>query len=121
MLVKDLKKFLKESYQGEIKRQLRDALMSLKINGDERLSTLAVLKDFASRGLKISVTELIDLLQDDPMIQDVNREEIVFKKDIPDPVTNAEKKEVTDEEKKNTVKKLARRAISKKYKTSKRW
>ena len=119
MLVKDLQKYLKESYQGDIKRQLRDALVSLKIQGQDKLSTLAVLKDFASRGMEISITELIDLLQDDPMIQDVNREEIVFKKDIPDPI-EGEKKEVTDEEKKSTVKKLARKAIGKKYRT-KRW
>lgn len=120
MLIKDLKKYIAESYQGEIKRQVRDALISLKIQGEDKLSTVQVLKDFAARGIEISIGELISLLQDDPMIQDISREEIVFSKDIPNPVTNAEKEEVTDEEKKNTVKKLARHAIRKKYRV-KRW
>ena len=119
MLIKDLKKYIAEGYQDEIKRQVRDALISLKIQGEDKLSTLQVLKDFSARGIKISIAELINLLQDDPMIQDINREEIVFAKEIPDPVTNDEKKQVADEEKKNTVKKMARRGIGKKYKIKK--
>lgn len=120
MLIKDLQKYITESYQDDIKRQLRDALISLKIQGEDRLSTVQVLKDFAQRGIKISVTELIDLLQDDPMIQDINREEIVFAKDIPDPVHNPEKEQETDEEKRNSVKRMAKKAISRRFKYSRR-
>ena len=119
MLIKDLKKAIRESYQGDIKRQLRDALVALKIQGNTKVSTLAVLKDFADRGVKIGIAELLDLLDGDPLIQDANREEIIFSQDIPEPDTGHE--EVTDEEKKNTVKRLARRAISKKFRTNKRW
>lgn len=116
MLVKDLKKVLKENYENDIKRELRDALIQLKIGGQQELSTIAVLRDFKAKGMQISIMELINLLKDDPMIQDVNRDKIVFKSEIPEPGAEGEQKEITDEERRNTLKSMSRRALSKRFK-----
>lgn len=117
MLIKELKKFLKENYEDGIKRQLRDALIQLRIGGQEQLSTLSVLQDFKNRGMQISIEELISLLQDDPMIQDVNREKIVFKSETVDPNTDTENKQVTDEENRSTISSMAKKAAGRRLRT----
>ena len=84
MRYSDIVLMLSESYENDLKRVLRDALVVLKTSGVKEVNTQQILDDFDARGMKIDSAELINLLQNDPLIQNANDETITFTQDNPD-------------------------------------
>ena len=106
----DILNVLKEGYETDLKRQLRDALVQLKIQGVTEVPPQKIMDDFKARGIEIGLPDVINLLQNDPMIKDVNKYKITFNTDQPD------EKETTDKEAENsekTVDQMARQALNK--------
>lgn len=77
----DILNYITESQERDIKRVLRDALISLKTSGLEKISVDQVLADFKRKGMEIDKEELNNLLQGDPMIQDISGDQITFRAD----------------------------------------
>lgn len=112
MRYNDILNVLKEAYETDLKRTLRDALVALKIQGVTEVPPQKLMDDFKARGLEIGLPDIINLLQNDPMIKDVNRYKITFNTDEP----NA--KEPTDQEddSQKTVDQMATAALNKRMK-----
>ena len=101
---------IEQTYIQDIKKSIKDSLVALKIQGQEKVETNQVLKDFKDRGLAISYKELINYIGDDPMIKNINRKYITF--DQPsDDIEVSSKNKVDDEKLK--VQKLAKKQIDK--------
>lgn len=122
MRYSDIILHLKETYEDDLKRVLRDALISLKTNGVQQVNTQQILNDFSTRGINISVTELLHLLQGDPLIKDANKDTVVFSQDEPDlndvnnPNPNGYPVKSKAEKDAETVDKMATAALNKRIK-----
>lgn len=111
----DIVLHLKENYEEDLKRVLRDALVSLKTQGVKKINTQQILNDFTSQGINISVTELLHLLQGDPLIQDANQEQVTFSQDVPDLEVNNQEfdKKTQAEINADTLDRMSRKALHK--------
>jgi hypothetical protein len=105
---------LKENYEEDLKRVLRDALISLKTNGVQQIKTQQIVTDFSNRGINISTPELLNLLQNDPLIQDANQDVVTFTQDNPDvSASSVDQAAAKAEQDANTIDSMADKALNK--------
>ena len=111
MKISDIENYIKEDASDNTNRVIRAALMSIKMHGVPTVKVSQVLRDFASRGITISIPELINILQNDPMISDISADTITFASDMPNvtPRSGADK-EIED---KATISSMAKQALKK--------
>lgn len=109
MKISDLQRYIKENQNEDIQRTVRAALMSLKANNIAEIKTSQVLKDFQSKGINVSLTELLNMIQNDPMISNANKDTISFAKDVEDIQVRANKSK--EEQDKNTISSMAKTAL----------
>ncbi len=105
---------LVENYTDDLNRVVKDALVSLKINGVDKIKTDQVIKDFESKGITIGVPELIDMLGNDPLVKNINMDQIEFSKEIPDLPTSNQSPSIQPEI--DVVGDLSKKALKKRLK-----
>lgn len=101
---------IEHSYVSDLKRQIKDALVALKAMGVKEIQTDKVMKEFAQKGIKISLDELIDLVGHEDMIEEINKYKITFA-DIPTDTSMTSADEVEKDQQK--VEKMALKALRK--------
>lgn len=111
MKISDLQRYIKENYSDDTERVVRAALMSLKSHGIETIQMSQVAKEFAARGIVISIPELLNMIQNDPMIANANKDTITFATDMP----NIKPKSDVNQEKHDagTISSMAKQALRK--------
>jgi hypothetical protein len=112
----DILNVLHEAYESDLKRILRDALTSLKIQGVKEVDPKKILTDFQNQGIEISITELLGLLQNDPIVQDANRYKIIFSQDDPAEEDHNDAGTPDAQANQQTVSQMAKSALNKSMK-----
>lgn len=103
------KQLLELSYNEQIGRAVKDALVAIRIRGIDKIKTQQVLDEFKQQGMEISLDELIYLLSQEPMVRNVNADSIEF--ESPENKEYSSKDKQQDDSEK--VSKLAKQALNK--------
>jgi len=98
------------SIVSDVKNDIKNALVALKIQGVEQVQTEQVLKDFADRGSPISYESLVNFIGEDPLVANINQKFITFSGTTEEPEVSNQPKIDTD---KLQVQKMANKALDK--------
>lgn len=91
---------LVEVLQPEVSyiRDIKNVLVFLKMKGINNVSTSAVIRELAKKGVMVDQNEIIDIISKFPFVDDVSAEKIMFKTNVPDAMDDIEKADVPSDE-----------------------